>query len=104
MVQDSNYKVKALSPAVSAFQFQVKTGASSLGAGLGDGSLKISTTEDYFNSLKGYQSSPSTPTIPAKEDYVYKDQVIVLDEETRVKLTQMGQLPLDAEWTFWYDK
>lgn len=104
MVQDNNNKVKSLSPAVSAFQFQVKSGGSSLGPGQGDGTIKITTTEDYFNNSKNYQSSPSTPTIPIKEGYIYKDQLIILDEETRLKLTQMGQLPLDAEWTFWYDK
>ncbi|KAI7888593.1 translation initiation factor eIF 4e-like domain-containing protein [Mucor mucedo] len=120
MVQDSNYKVKSLSPAVSAFQFHVKTPSATSSLGQGDGLLKISTTsntattsssnsnssnsEDYFNSSKSYQSSPSTPTISGKEGYVYKDQLIILDEETRLKLTHMGQLPLDAEWTFWYDK
>lgn len=123
MVQEGNYKVKSLSPAVSAFQFQVKTPSTSslVGSGQGDGTLKISTTtnssssssssgtstsntEDYFNNNKSYQSSPSTPTISGKEGYVYKDQLIILDEETRLRLTHMGQLPLDAEWTFWYDK
>lgn len=33
-----------------------------------------------------------------------KEKVVVLDDQTKLKLIQMGQLPLDAEWTFWYDK
>ncbi|KAI8090767.1 translation initiation factor eIF 4e-like domain-containing protein [Thamnidium elegans] len=33
-----------------------------------------------------------------------KEKVVVLDGETKLKLIQMGQLPLNAEWTFWYDK
>jgi hypothetical protein len=112
MAQENNYKVKSLSPAISSFQFQqVKSSSSKRDVT----PLKIATTsEDYFSSKSSYQNSPvGTPTVSAveaeereipKNGYLYRDQVIILDEETKQKLLQMGQMPLDAEWTFWYDK
>lgn len=124
ILQENNYKVKSLSPAISAFQFQTKsTSSSSLSSSKTTvkeqhSSLRCITpidilttpltedSNDYFSSNnKSYQSSPNTPTIlPKEEGYIYKDQHIILSEETKLKLLKMGQLPLDAEWTFWFDK
>lgn len=130
MVQENNYKVKSLSPAISAFQLQqgVLNKPPSLHSPNGRDApspsaatvirtpLKITTQQqdDYFTSKSSWQNSPvGTPTIEVqqkeplilpKNGYVYRDQVHILDEETREKLLQMGMMPLDAEWTFWYDR
>lgn len=118
--QEGAYKMKTLSPAISAFQLPFKSSSpsSASSAITPKGSLrcitplKISTASpyseeggDYFSSNnQNYQSSPSTPTIIPKDGYIYKDQLIILSEEVKAKLLKMGQLPLEAEWTFWYDK
>ncbi|KAI9357150.1 translation initiation factor eIF 4e-like domain-containing protein [Pilaira anomala] len=86
MLQTNNYKFKSLSPAVSAFQFQVKT---------------PSKRDDFKNTL-------TTPDLSSKEEEedlgYFQDEALVLNEQRRLQLIQLGPLPLDAEWTFWYDK
>ena len=105
MTPINKHKVKSLSPAISAFQFQLKpTGYSSLVAmEKQDGPLLCTTPSatpgiesknDYF-SHASFQSSPDTPR---------EENSIQLSEETKQKLSKMEPLPLDAEWTFWYDK
>lgn len=122
--QESTFKIKTLSPAISAFQLPFKSSSpSSASSTITPKSslrcitpLKITTTPttttpysedggDYFSrNDQNYQSSPSTPTVIPKDGYVYKDQLIILSEEVKAKLLKMDQLPLNSEWTFWYDK
>lgn len=86
MLQANNYKFKSLSPAVSAFQFQVKT---------------PSKRDDFKNT-----TTLTTPDLSSKEEDLgyFQDEALVLNEQRRLQLIQLGPLPLDAEWTFWYDK
>lgn len=117
------YKIKTLSPAVSAFQFQTSTSSST--SNRQEKSLVCVTTpnalsntsDDYFGQSKHHYaaSSPSTPVLSQRSkivleetsdenSYVYRNKMVNLDEETKQKLLKMGMLPLESEWTFWYDK
>ncbi|KAI8098010.1 translation initiation factor eIF 4e-like domain-containing protein [Gilbertella persicaria] len=93
-------KIKSLSPSVSAFQFLVqpqKTNTVEL--------TRSATPDDYFSS-----SSTSTSSSDAQDEqedestFIYRQKLYVITPETRQKLLAMGQLPLESEWTFWYDK
>jgi hypothetical protein len=94
-----------ISPAVSAFQFQ---GGSRINTNVARSPAALSPSQksaDYFNQ-DYYSFSPTTPIVNTEEQdsYVYKNQVVTLDQETKQKLTSMGSLPLESEWTFWFDK
>jgi hypothetical protein len=116
------HKIKTLSPAVSAFQFQTSSSSSpsnerkkSLVCATTPSTLS-STSDDYFGQPKSHYptSSPSTPAINQlnegmeetldQNSYIYRNKVYKLDEETKQNLLKMGMLPLESEWTFWYDK
>jgi hypothetical protein len=119
------YKIKTLSPAVSAFQFQTSSAscASSPSNGRKKSLVCVTTpsalsnaSDDYFGQPKSHYTTslPGTPVLnqPSEDvedtldenSYVYKNKVVTLDEETKQHLLKMGMLPLESEWTFWYDK
>ncbi|KAF7727498.1 hypothetical protein EC973_007476 [Apophysomyces ossiformis] len=76
----------SLSPAVSAFQFKPQAPVRS------DGDL-------------GRSISPQQPrSTIIKDGYVYKDEVVILDQEKKEELLKVGTIALQTEWTFWYDK
>lgn len=101
-----NYKLKPLSPAISVFQFPGKQPESPLRC-----VTSPVVPDDYFNQpiFSSNNNSKGKPAIAlahtdSKDEYVYRNKVIVLDKETKQKLRDMGQIPLENEWTFWYDK
>ncbi|KAL0143471.1 translation initiation factor eIF 4e-like domain-containing protein [Mucor lusitanicus] len=103
-----NYKLKPLSPAISAFQFPGKQPESPLRCVTSPTVM----SDDYFGQQpisSNYHSNKGKPAITlahtdSKDEYVYRNKVIILDKETKQKLRAMGEIPLENEWTFWYDK
>jgi len=98
-----NYKLKPLSPAISAFQFPGKQPESPLRC------VTTPVPDDYFGQPISSNNSKSKPEITlahtdSKDEYVYRNKVIVLDKETKQKLQNMGEIALENVWTFWYDK
>ncbi|KAG0171436.1 hypothetical protein DFQ28_002703 [Apophysomyces sp. BC1034] len=76
----------SLSPAVSAFQFKPQTTVRSDG--------------DFGRSVSPQQARSTI----IKDGYVYKDEVVILDQEKKEELLKVGTIALQTEWTFWYDK
>ncbi|KAI9255191.1 translation initiation factor eIF 4e-like domain-containing protein [Phascolomyces articulosus] len=53
--------------------------------------------------------SPVSPRVAPqktviKDGYVYKDEVVILDKEQKEELLKVGEIALQSEWTFWYDR
>jgi hypothetical protein len=47
----------------------------------------------------------STPLqVPIKDGYVYKDKIVILDQEKKEQLLKVGTIVLQGEWTYWYDR
>ncbi|ORY93797.1 translation initiation factor eIF 4e-like domain-containing protein [Syncephalastrum racemosum] len=57
------------------------------------------------NQVRAHQPSVShVQPLHIKDGYVYKDEVIILDEEQKEQLLKVGEITLQSEWTFWYDR
>lgn len=57
------------------------------------------------NQARAHQSSGGhVQPLHIKDGYVYKDEVIILDEEKKEQLLKVGEITLQSEWTFWYDR
>lgn len=97
------YKIKTLSPAISAFQFQGNQSPKSPRSPVPKS--PASKSGDYFNQ-DYYSFAPTTELVNTDQEdsYVYKNKVCKVDQETKEKLLGMGVLPLETEWTFWFDK
>ncbi|KAI9321223.1 translation initiation factor eIF 4e-like domain-containing protein [Dichotomocladium elegans] len=100
----------SLSPAVSAFQY--RPNSSHLKTHRSPDTLSPRPdggSPEMRRALSNRTRSPS-PVSPRpsatilKDSYVYKDEVFVLDEERKQKLRQVGEISLQSEWTFWYDR
>ncbi|KAI7861179.1 translation initiation factor eIF 4e-like domain-containing protein [Circinella umbellata] len=48
--------------------------------------------------------SPRAQKTVIKDGYVYKDEVVILDKEQKEELLKVGEITLQGEWTFWYDR
>ena len=48
--------------------------------------------------------SPRGQKTVIKDGYVYKDEVVILDKEQKEELLKVGEIALQGEWTFWYDR
>ncbi|KAI8144374.1 translation initiation factor eIF 4e-like domain-containing protein [Fennellomyces sp. T-0311] len=101
----------SLSPAVSAFQFKpnhlsvahhrpLDRSLSSEGSTKGRTSSSLDLRRSHSNHTRA--PSPVSPRI--KDGYVYKDEVVILDKEQKEELLKVGEIGLQGEWTFWYDR
>lgn len=48
--------------------------------------------------------SVTTGSCIIKDGYVYKDEIVILDEKKKEELLKVGEIRLQSEWTFWYDR
>lgn len=118
---------KSLSPAVSAFQFkpvhhtlspcrslEMTSSQRSLSSeGVQSASpssrdLRRSQSNHAMraaaaSSSSSLSTSPRVQTV-IQDGYVYKDEVIILDKEKKEELLKVGEITLQSEWTFWYDR
>lgn len=94
-----NYKLKSLSPAISAFQFPGKQPKNPIKC-----LTPTTVPEDYFGQIPSTTNNITLAHTDNEDEYIYRNKVIVLDKDTKQKLKSMGEIPLENEWTFWYDK
>lgn len=110
----------ALSPAVSAFQFMpnhlsphrsgewvrsLSSDGRSNSSSAAAVDLRRSASNHAGNNRAARSPSPVAPKPPAiKDGYVYKDEIIILDKERKEELLKVGEIELQSEWTFWYDR
>lgn len=67
--------------------------------------LRRSASNHAGNNRAARSPSPVAPKPPAiKDGYVYKDEIIILDKERKEELLKVGEIELQSEWTFWYDR
>ncbi|KAI8338168.1 translation initiation factor eIF 4e-like domain-containing protein [Chlamydoabsidia padenii] len=102
----------SLSPAVSAFQ-QFWPSSGNLAPGTSSSSSSSLSTSPLGKSSIGNHTmlnDRSRPmdnlTLPLhiKDGYVYKDKIVILDQERKEQLLKVGTILLQGEWTYWYDR
>ncbi|KAI7880635.1 translation initiation factor eIF4e [Lichtheimia hyalospora FSU 10163] len=122
----------ALSPAVSAFQFKPNhlrhnrsmerldsaVTCRPIGSSSGGSNHHLSTSLDmkrsHSNRTMHNNTRAKSPVSPRpsvttgsciiKDGYVYKDEIVILDEKKKEELLKVGEIRLQSEWTFWYDR
>ncbi|KAL0073523.1 translation initiation factor eIF 4e-like domain-containing protein [Phycomyces blakesleeanus] len=102
-----HHQPSSLSPTIRSLELGARSISSE--GGLVSSSV-VQDTQDLRRSLSngGLQSpgpeiiSPSSPVI--KDGYVYKDEIVILDQQKKEELLNVGEITLQTEWTFWYDR
>ncbi|CDS11591.1 hypothetical protein LRAMOSA03854 [Lichtheimia ramosa] len=93
-------------------------GGSSSGPGNASSNHHLSTSLDMkrsqsnrtmHNSTRAKSPVSPRPSVTTgsciiKDGYVYKDEIVILDEKKKEELLKVGEIRLQSEWTFWYDR
>ncbi|KAI9302321.1 translation initiation factor eIF 4e-like domain-containing protein [Cunninghamella echinulata] len=68
------------------------------------GNVSNRIPDNNNNNNTNPSSSPSPSSLHIKDGYIYKDKVVILDQEKKEQLLKVGTIQLQGEWTYWYDR